>query len=131
MTFHVPLNLWAPRVVDSTVAIPWMTLHIDIAPSILDLLGISAGRSLEMGSPMWDARLPARTTYFFAREYLGADGYLREGEAVMLRYLYGGVSRAEWRGELRFRVSDLLQRADTVAQRVARDLRLVWRCSSA
>jgi arylsulfatase A-like enzyme len=124
VTFHVPLSLWAPGVVDSTVAIPWMTSHIDIAPSVLDLLGISAGRDLEMGSPMWDARLASRTTYFFAREYLGADGYQRDAEAVMLRYLYGGVSRAEWNGQLRFRVSDLLQRADTVARRVARDLRL-------
>jgi hypothetical protein len=125
VTFHVPLSFWAPGVVDSTVAIPWMTSHIDIAPSILDLLGIGAGRGLEMGSPMWDARLRSRATYFLAREYLGADGYQREAEAVMLRYLYGGVSRAEWRGQLRFRVSDLLQRVDTVAHRVARDLRMV------
>ncbi|HEX7122239.1 MAG TPA: sulfatase-like hydrolase/transferase, partial [Gemmatimonadaceae bacterium] len=124
-TFHVPLMIWAPGVVDSTVTVPWVTSHVDITPSVLDLLGIRQGRALEVGSPMWDPRLRDRTTYFFAREYLGADGYIRPNEAVMFRYLYGGVSRASWDGTLRFHSRDLLRRDDSTAVRVARELELV------
>jgi arylsulfatase A-like enzyme len=112
VTFHVPLVLYAPGVVESTVRIPWMTSHIDIAPSVLDLLGIQEDRDLELGSPMWDPALADRTTFFFARSYLGADGYQRSNEAVMVRYLYGGVLRAEWNGTLRFRATDAISRAD-------------------
>ena len=108
VTFHVPLVLYAPGVVESTVHIPWMTSHIDIAPSVLDLLGLQADRELELGSPMWEPALADRTTFFFARSYLGADGYQRSNEAVMVRYLYGGVLRAEWNGQLRFRASDAI-----------------------
>lgn len=124
-TFHVPLMIWAPGVVDSTVSIDWVTSHVDITPSVLDLLGIRQGRTLEIGSPLWDPRLQDRTTYFFAREYLGADGYIRADEAVMYRYLYGGVSRAPWDGTLAFHSRDLLRRDDSTAVRVARELELV------
>jgi hypothetical protein len=106
VTFHVPLVLYAPGVVQSAVQIPWMTSHIDIAPSVLDLLGIQEDRELELGSPMWDPALADRTTFFFARGYLGADGYQRAREAVMVRYLFGGVLRAPWNGTLRFRATD-------------------------
>jgi hypothetical protein len=108
VTFHVPVVLSAPGVLTTEVRIPWMTSHIDIAPSVLDLLGLKDDRGLELGSPMWDAALADRTTFFFARSYLGADGYQRSNEAVMVRYLYGGVSRSDWNGALRFRVTDLL-----------------------
>ena len=112
VTFHVPLVLYAPGVVKSTVRIPWMTSHIDIAPSILDLLGITVDRDLEMGSPMWDPRVANRATYFFAKGYFGFDGYQRDHQAIMVRYLYGGVSRSAWNGTLRFNAADLLRRPD-------------------
>jgi phosphoglycerol transferase MdoB-like AlkP superfamily enzyme len=40
-TFHVPLIIYAPQVVTHETAIPWVTSHIDIAPTILDLFGFS------------------------------------------------------------------------------------------
>lgn len=125
VTFHVPLVIAAPGVVDTTTVITWMTSHVDIAPSVLDLLGITVDRGLELGSPLWDERVARRTTFFFAREYLGADGYQQASTAVMLRYLYGGVSRAPWAGRLQFRSRDLLARDDSMAARVARDLELM------
>jgi arylsulfatase A-like enzyme len=125
VTFHVPLVLSAPGAVDSTVQIPWMTSHIDIAPSVLDLLGIEIDRGLELGSPMWEPRLADRATFFFAKGYLGADGYQRSREAIMVRYLYGGVSRAEWDGTLGFQATDLLQTADSATLRTLDDLKMM------
>ncbi len=122
VTFHVPLVLYAPGVLATTKRIEWMTSHIDIAPSVLDLLGIEADRSLELGSPMWDPRLADRATFFFARGYLGADGYQRESEAVMVRYLYGGVSRSAWNGSLDFQASDLLHQPDRATMRSVEEL---------
>ena len=60
-----------------------MTSHIDVTPSILDLLGISEGRGFELGSPLWDARLGQRATFFWANQYLGADGFQEKGEYYM------------------------------------------------
>ena len=125
VTFHVPLVLYAPGVVKSTVRIPWMTSHIDIAPSVLDLLGITVDRDLELGSPMWDPRVANRATYFFAKGYLGFDGYQRNHEAIMVRYLYGGVSRSQWNGTLRFNAADLLRRPDASTLRTVDELTLM------
>jgi arylsulfatase A-like enzyme len=125
VVFHVPMVLHAPGVLTSTVRIPWMTSHIDIAPSILDLLGIEADRGLELGSPMWNPRLTDRATYFFARGYLGADGYQRNRQAVMVRYLYGHVSRSDWNGALSFDAADLVQRPDAALQREVDDLVMI------
>jgi hypothetical protein len=125
VTFHVPLVLYAPGIVSSTERIPWMTSHIDIAPSVLDLLGIETDRDLELGSPMWERALADRATFFFARGYLGADGVQRSNEAVMVRYLYGGVSRSEWNGTLTFQATDLLRQPDAELLRTVDDLTMM------
>lgn len=125
VTFRVPLVLYAPGAVTGSERIPWMTSHIDIAPSVLDLLGITVDRGLELGSPMWDPRVADRATYFFAKGYLGADGYQHANEAVMVRYLYGGVSRSAWNGVLRFKTTDLLKEADSSLRGTVSDLNLM------
>ena len=88
-SFHVPCVLSAPTALDGKVVIPWTTSHIDLAPSILDLLGVSDGRELMLGSPMWDERIRDRTTFLFAGEYLGADGFHERGTYGMWKYMSG------------------------------------------
>ncbi len=122
VTFKVPFVLYAPKVVDSSFTIPWMTSHIDIAPSVLDLLGIQTDRDLELGSPMWEPAIADRATFFFAKGYLGADGYQRSHEAIMVRYLYGGVSRARWNGTLTFQATDMLREPDSAMMATVGDL---------
>ena len=82
-SFHVPLLIYVPRVLHSTVAIPWVTSHIDVSPTVSDLLGITEERSMEQGSPLWEKQLRNRATYFFANSYLGADGYTYGGQYYM------------------------------------------------
>jgi len=74
-SFHVPILLYAPTVLSSRRDIPWLTSHIDVAPSLLDLLGVSKGRQFEQGSPLWDERLAKRATFFWGNHFLGSDGY--------------------------------------------------------
>lgn len=90
-SFHVPLLVFAKRAFPSTVAVPWVTSHIDIAPTVLDLLGVEHGRRYEQGNPIWDARLANRITYFFAKGYLGADGVHADGKFAMLNHMSGAV----------------------------------------
>jgi arylsulfatase A-like enzyme len=71
--FGVPFLLYAPGILNQTQRLPYLTSHIDIEPSIMDLLGISSGRDREQGTPVWDQRLASRRTYFWANEYLGSD----------------------------------------------------------
>ncbi len=104
-SFHVPLLIYAPRVLHSTVTIPWVTSHIDIAPTVSDLMGITADRSMEQGSPLWERQLRDRVTYFFANSYLGADGYTYEGQYYMKNQVANVVYNNE---NLKFGLNNLV-----------------------
>lgn len=90
-SFHVPLLIAAPGVLQGRRDIPWLTSHIDISPTILDLLGIEENRKIEQGSPIWDPRLADRVTFFFANHYLGADGYVDRGRYFMKNHVAKAV----------------------------------------
>lgn len=92
-TFHLPLLLYAPPARRDTKFIEWATSHIDIQPSILDLLGVDRGRQFEQGSPIWNEALARRTVFFWAGRALGADGFHRGGEYFMWNRLRDTVYR--------------------------------------
>ena len=102
ISYHVPFVLYAPGVISRRTPIDHVTSHIDIAPSVLDLLGIDTGRRFEQGSPMWLEAVRDRTTFFFGRNYLGADGFYAHDSVSRLQNLFGQVARAPWRGSLSF-----------------------------
>ena len=79
-TFQVPFLLYAPAVLHSTHVIPWVTSHIDVASSVLDLLGISRNIDDEQGGDIWDERLAQRNTYFLSNLLNGVDGYYARGK---------------------------------------------------
>jgi len=82
-SFQVPFLLYAPGVLKQTKWIPWVTSHIDVPPTVLDLLGIDGERELMEGAPLWTPGIAGRSTYFFASRLLGADGYHRDGNFFM------------------------------------------------
>jgi arylsulfatase A-like enzyme len=47
VTMRVPMLVYVPGVVPQPVAINYPTSHIDITPTLLDLLGISTGADLQ------------------------------------------------------------------------------------
>jgi membrane-anchored protein YejM (alkaline phosphatase superfamily) len=106
-SFHVPLLLYAPQALEHTQTIPWMTSHIDVQPTLLDLLGEEKGREFEQGAPLWNPDLAKRTTYFFARHTFGADGYYSDGEFYMWNQMSGSVYA---NARPRFDPSDLVPR---------------------
>lgn len=104
-SFHVPLLIYAPKALDRPVMIPWLTSHIDVTPTLLDLLGVQHGREFEEGSPIWDARLADRTTYFLANWMFGADGYYSDGRFYMQSLMSGAVYAGPY---LHFQNSDII-----------------------
>jgi hypothetical protein len=72
-TFHVPLLLYAPGVF-SGEHVHTLTSHIDIAPSLLDLLGSSNRPQYFEGLPFWDASKANRRVFFLGSSVVGCDG---------------------------------------------------------
>jgi hypothetical protein len=95
ISYHVPMLLYAPQILKSSVTIPWATSHIDLSPSLLDLLGIERERGLEQGSPIWEPDLQGRTTFFFGRHYFSADGYDSRSHFFMWNHFFDTVYENE------------------------------------
>jgi hypothetical protein len=80
-TFHVPLLLYAPGVFSTEAAprpeapVRGVTSHVDIAPSLLDLLGAAQQPSSFQGLPFWDPGIAQRKVFFLGASTVGANGY--------------------------------------------------------
>jgi arylsulfatase A-like enzyme len=117
--FHVPLMIYAPRVLDHTERISWLTSHIDVAPTLLDLLGVEQGREFEQGSAIWNSDLQKRATFFLGRHLLGADGYYAGGNFFMWNYM----SDAAYAGrQLHFDPAQVLVSSSPAAAEVRRTI---------
>ena len=62
LMFNVPLVIYAPALIQRRITLPWVTSHIDLAPTILDLLGIPRDGLLLQGENVLDSRLEERVT---------------------------------------------------------------------
>jgi arylsulfatase A-like enzyme len=74
VTMRVPMLIYAPGVVPHPVEINYPTSHIDITPTLLDLLGVSTGADLEQGSSIFSPGIENRRL-FLAMNFFGASGY--------------------------------------------------------
>lgn len=120
-SFHVPLLIYAPRTLHHPVPVSTLTSHIDIVPTVLDLLGIGASQGFEEGSPIWDTNLANRQTYFLAATVFGADGYYSNGRYYMRNVMSDTVYESDVphfdSGDI---VPDTVPQHDGVALAIAR-----------
>lgn len=77
-TMRVPMLIYVPKVLGKTVALQGPTSHIDVAPTLLSLLGIKTGRELEQGAAMWSSEIATRKL-FLPMKVFGASGYYENG----------------------------------------------------
>ena len=113
--FHVPLLVYAPRALDHSEKISWLTSHIDLVPTILDLLGAKDNRESEQGTAIWNPALANRTTFFFAKPMFGADGFTSQGQFFMWHYFSDTVYK---KNSAEFDPSDIVPRRSSAAQDV-------------
>jgi phosphoglycerol transferase MdoB-like AlkP superfamily enzyme len=119
MAFHVPLIVYAPRALDHTEKITWLTSHIDLVPTILDLLGTKDDRESEQGSAIWNAALKDRITFFFAKPMFGADGYASGGQFFMWHYFSDTIYK---KSSAEFDPSDIISRRSAAAEDVTNNI---------
>jgi Sulfatase len=117
--FHVPLIVHAPRALDHTEKITWLTSHIDLVPTILDLLGAKQDRESEQGTAIWNPALQQRATFFFAKPMFGADGYASGGQFFMWHYFSDTIYK---KSSAEFDPSDIVPRRSATARSVASDI---------
>ena len=54
ISFNVPLLIYAPGIITSAIHIPFVTSHVDLAPTLLALVGIHDAPLLLEGGNMLD-----------------------------------------------------------------------------
>jgi len=118
-SFHVPLLIYSPKALQHSLTIPWLTSHIDVAPTVLDLLGIERGREFEQGAPIWNADIAKRQTYFFAGSMFGADGYYSDGRFYMRQLMSDSVYASSSQD---FHTSDMARKNSAGYSQVSRSL---------
>jgi membrane-anchored protein YejM (alkaline phosphatase superfamily) len=79
ISFNVPFVLYAPGLFDRGLRLSHVTSHVDIAPTLFDLVGISADSLLLHGSSMLDPSVEHRTTFMLNNSLRPVDGYYRDG----------------------------------------------------
>jgi arylsulfatase A-like enzyme len=82
ITMRVPMLIYVPQVLAHPVKIDYPTSHLDITPTILDLLGISTGREFEQGLPVTSPGIIGRRL-FISMDIFGATGFSYHGMYYM------------------------------------------------
>ena len=89
---RVPMLIYVPRVLQHSILIDAPTSHIDITPTLLDLVGVSTGRELEQGSPVYISEIDKRRL-FLQMDVFGASGYYYGGNYYsrsLMGFVYKG-----------------------------------------
>jgi hypothetical protein len=71
MMFNVPFLMYAPALFPAQLRLPFVTSHVDIAPTLLDLTGTPRNGRIHHGGNMLDRRLADRITFMSSGHLLG------------------------------------------------------------
>lgn len=110
---RVPGLIYVPGVLQQSVRISQPTSHIDLAPTVLDLLGVSNGRRLEQGAPVYSPVVSQRRL-FLKMDFMGAAGYYYGG-SYYSRSAMGIVYKSP---KLSFDLGDIVRYDSPEAQKV-------------
>lgn len=85
--YHVPLLIHFPAAFQKTVYIQRLTSHLDITPTVLDLMGFDPRNYMQEGLSMFDPALDDRITYFLGQHLRGFDSLYHRGRYMMFSYV--------------------------------------------
>jgi phosphoglycerol transferase MdoB-like AlkP superfamily enzyme len=89
--FNVPFLLYGPGLFEEQIRIPYVTSHVDIAPTLLALSGIQDDSWLHHGTNMLDQRLRKRATFMMNTNLSPVSGFRWNGCHYTLNDLTGKV----------------------------------------
>lgn len=113
--FRVPLLIHAPRTLRAPLVVDVPTSHVDLAPTLLTLMGAAAGAARMEGVPIWQRRSRDRL-YLLGAAYGGADGFVEKDRYFMRQALSGAVYASD---RLAFDAADQLRPGDPLIPYVA------------
>jgi arylsulfatase A-like enzyme len=87
LTYRVPALIASRAVIPRPSEVTVVTSHVDLTPTILDLLGWTAGRWLHHGLSVFDPRLAERATFVLGEGFAGVDGVIGNGWFYAKDYL--------------------------------------------
>lgn len=82
--FHVPLLIHYPRAFPQPVVTKSITSHVDLAPTVLDLMGTDRSGLLQQGLSMLDSGIDQRITYFLGEHLLSETAMHYRGKYLMV-----------------------------------------------
>lgn len=91
LAFNVPFLLYGPALFGRQIRLPHATSHVDIAPTLLALMGIHEDSWLHHGEPMLDRRLGDRATFMMNTNLSPVSGFRWNGCHYTLNDLTGRV----------------------------------------
>jgi hypothetical protein len=89
--FNVPFLLYGPGLFEKQIRIPYVTSHVDIAPTLLSLIGLQDDSWLHHGTNMLDQRLRNRATFMMNTNLSPVSGFRWNGCHYTLNDLTGKV----------------------------------------
>jgi phosphoglycerol transferase MdoB-like AlkP superfamily enzyme len=79
VAFNVPFLLYGPGLFETQIRIPYVTSHVDIAPTLLALSGIRDDSWLHHGTNMLDRRIRTRATFMMNTNLSPVSGFRLNG----------------------------------------------------
>jgi arylsulfatase A-like enzyme len=74
--YHVPFLLYAPGLIDQPTFVTQNTSHVDVTPTLLDLVGVRVDRLLHHGSSVLDSRVADRVVFLMSNTLSPNDRFL-------------------------------------------------------
>ena len=118
---HVPLMVWYPRMYKATARVPVVGSHVDLAPTIAELIGLPAAPDWQ-GRSLFDESHPRRAYFYVAEDHFRLG--VREAN---WKYIY---SVRDGRDELYDLQADPLEQRNVAAQHPDRCDRLRQRLAA-
>ena len=89
IAFNVPFMLYAPGLLESSIEIPYATSHVDITPTLLQLVGIDTEGMIHHGGNILDDALGNRVTFMMNTQLSSTDWFHWNGHFVAHNNLTG------------------------------------------
>jgi Sulfatase len=106
VAFNVPFLLYGPGLFEKQIRLPYVTSHVDIAPTLLALMGIHEDSWLHHGGHLLDQRLRDRVTFMMNTNLSPISGFRWKGCHYTLNDLTGRTEVREASRNADFRNSE-------------------------
>jgi arylsulfatase A-like enzyme len=122
VAFNVPFLLYGPGLFEKQIRLPYVTSHVDIAPTLLALTGIQNDSWLHHGTNMLDQRLRDRATFMMNTNLSPVSGFRWNGCHYTLNDLTGKIQVREASHKANFHQSECGRSAAVLPDHAVRSM---------